>query len=239
MSREPLLDWLQAFPFWLMDVAPVESLALPIFTPLSGFATIVAPEITVELQDIKEGNWHFKRHSIKSADVSQMTLTRGATFADSDFWRWIVASITGDTAWQLKLPFIPPTRIGGPSPRRQLVLIQYFARNPFGNLPFAAAAIATGLASSVASGIAAASGGGTIAGTIGGATVALGAAATAITGGSPIDFVGRVPARAWVLHGCLPTRYKVGSDFDANSGEVSIAELDLKPELIEEISLTS
>jgi phage tail-like protein len=237
MAREPLLDWLQAFPFWLMDVAPVEALALPIFTPLSGFATIVAPEITVELQDIKEGNWHFKRHSVKSADVSQMTLTRGVTFADSDFWRWIIASITGDTEWQLKLPFLGPRRVGGPTPRRQLVLIQYFARNPFGNMPFAAAAIAAGVAAGVSAQIVASGGGLAIAGTAAGAAV--GAAASAITGGSPIDFVGRVPARAWVLHGCLPVRYKAGSDFDAKSGEVSIAELDLKPELIEEISLTS
>jgi phage tail-like protein len=230
--REPLFDWLQAYPFWLMDVAPIESLALPIFTPLSGFASITAPEITVELQDIKEGNWHFKRHAIKSADVTQITLTRGATFYNSDFWRWLIASVTGDTEWQLKIPFIPPSRVGGPSPRRQLVLIHYFSRNPFGTLGAAAAAIATGALIGAGIGLDTQS-------PIAGAGVALTAAAGAISGQLPFDFAIRIPARAWVLHGCLPTRYKVGSDFDAKSGEVSITELDLKPELIEEISLTA
>jgi hypothetical protein len=84
-----------------MDVAPVEALSLPIFTPLSGFATITSPEITLETQEIKEGNWHFKRTAIKGADVSQMTLTRGVTFANSDFWRWVIAAVTGNTDWQL------------------------------------------------------------------------------------------------------------------------------------------
>lgn len=234
--REPLLDWLQAFPFWLMDVAPVESLSLPIFTPLSGFATITAPEITVETQEIKEGNWHFKRTAIKSADVSQISLTRGATFFNSDFWRWIVASISGNTDWQLRSTPFFSTRIGGPTPRRQLVLIQYFAQNPFGSIGAAAAALAAGAATGA---VLAAGGANAATSLVAGSGIALAQAAGAISGGMPIDFAARIPARAWVLHGCLPTRYKVGSDFDAKSGEVSIAELDLKPELVEEISLSS
>lgn len=202
--REPLLDWLQAFPFWLMDVSSIESLSLPLFTPLSGFASISAPEITVELQDIKEGNWHFKRSAIKGADVSPITLTRGVTFFDSDFWRWITAGITGNTGGlAISVGSLAGTFNIGPSPRRQLVLIQYFARNPFGSV---GSVIAT---------------------------------AAAVGLGTPPDYApARVPARAWVLSDCLPTRYKAGSDFDARSGEVSIAELELKPELVEEISLT-
>ena len=64
-------------------------------------------------------------------------------------------------------------------------------------------------------------------------------ALSAALGQFGFDIAPRIPARAHVLHGCLPTRYKVGSDFDARSGEISIAELDIKPELVEEISLTS
>jgi len=222
-----------------MDVAPIEALAVPIFTPLSGFASITAPEITVELQDIKEGNWHFKRHSIKSADVSQITLTKGVTFANSDFWRWIIASITGDTEWQLKLPFVPPLRVGGPSPRRQLVLIHFFARNPLGG-------ITAGGITSAQTAIALAAGlaeiGTALSGGVSGSSLEAAAASAGIGAAlnfGPPDFTVRVPARAYVLHGCLPTRYKMGGDFDARSGEVSIAELDLKPELVEEISLSS
>jgi hypothetical protein len=228
VARSVIQDYLQVFPFALFDVAPIESLSLPIFTPLSGFATVSAPEISIETQEIKEANWPFKRHAIKGADVSQITLTRGVTFANSDFWRWIVASIMGDTEWRLKLPFFPPSRVGGPSPRRQLVLVHFFAKTPLASLAGAAAAIIGGQLD--------------VANSIAGAFTA----ATSVTAGLNLvlgqfgfDVVERVPARAYVLHGCLPTRYKTGGDFDARSGEISIAELDIKPELIEEITLTS
>lgn len=227
MARSALQDYLQVYPFWLFDVAPIESLALPIFTPLSGFSTISAPEITVELQDIKEANWHFKRHAIKSADVSPITLTRGVTFANSDFWRWIIASITGDTEWQLKIPFIPPSRIGGPTPRRQLILVHFFSRNPLGSLGAAAAAIVNSQLDTASA----------ITGAFGPAVASVGLAS--VLGEFGFDIAVRIPARAYVLHGCLPTRYKVGGDFDASASDISIAELDLKPELVEEISLTS
>lgn len=235
MARSALTDYLQAYPFWLMDVAPVEGFALPVFTPLSGFQTITAPEINIEMHDIQEGNWYFKRSVIKSADAAQITLTRGVTFANSDFWRWTIASVVGNTDWQLRIPFMPPSRIGGPTPRRQLILVHYFARNPFGSAGAALAAISTGLAAAV--GVANVSG--SVAGAGAGAAALAATGAAAITGGGPFDFAARIPARAYVLHDCLPTRYKVGSDFDAASGEVSIAELDIKPELIEEISLTA
>jgi hypothetical protein len=40
-----------------------------------------------------------------------------------------------------------------------------------------------------------------------------------------------------ILGNCLPVRYKAGSDFDANSGDVSIMELELQPRSVEEIVL--
>jgi phage tail-like protein len=51
------------------------------------------------------------------------------------------------------------------------------------------------------------------------------------------DLLGYVPAKAWLLKGCIPIRYKSGSDFDALGGEISIAELTLRPTLINEFSL--
>ncbi len=228
MARSVIQDYLQVFPFALFDVAPIESLSLPIFTPLSGFATVSSPEISIETQEIKEANWPFKRHAIKGADVSQITLTRGVTFANSDFWRWIVASIMGDTEWRLKLPFFPPSRVGGPSPRRQLVLVHFFVRNPLSSLAGAAAAIVGGSLDTANA----------ISGAFAVANPVV-SALDAVFGGLGLDIAARIPARAYVLHGCLPTRYKTGSDFDARSGEISIAELDLKPELVEEITLTS
>jgi phage tail-like protein len=51
------------------------------------------------------------------------------------------------------------------------------------------------------------------------------------------DLVTRVPARAWVLRECIPVRYKAGTDFDALGGDISIAELTLRPNQVDEISL--
>lgn len=47
----------------------------------------------------------------------------------------------------------------------------------------------------------------------------------------------RIPGKAWFLWGCLPTRYKAGTDFDATSGDVSLAELDIQPNRVDEFSL--
>jgi len=48
-----------------------------------------------------------------------------------------------------------------------------------------------------------------------------------------------LPAKAWLLWDCIPTRYKAGSDFDAQSGQVSIAELEVQPWAFTEITLGS
>lgn len=47
----------------------------------------------------------------------------------------------------------------------------------------------------------------------------------------------RIPGKAWLLHECIPVRYKAGSDLDATSSEVSIQELDIAVSSIEEFSL--
>ena len=224
MARSAITDYLQAFPFWLFDTSLSFS-ALPVLSPLSGFSSITAPEISVETFDITEGNWHFKRKAIRKAEVGTVTLQRGVTFSNSDFWRWTVAAVTGNTNWQVNVPFNPMSaRVGGPSPRRQLVLVHFFARNPLGNV---AGSILSTLNLSLE------------------AANALAGQGTGVVGQSAVqlpitfDFAARVPARAFVLHGCLPIRYKTGTDFDARSGEISIAELDIAPELVEEISLSA
>ena len=48
-----------------------------------------------------------------------------------------------------------------------------------------------------------------------------------------------VPGKAYLLWDCIPTRYKPGTDFDAMSGEVSIAELELSVWAFTEITLLS
>jgi phage tail-like protein len=53
----------------------------------------------------------------------------------------------------------------------------------------------------------------------------------------PFELLTQIPARAWILYGCLPTGYKPGSDFDATASEISMMELTVDPERVEEISL--
>ena len=47
----------------------------------------------------------------------------------------------------------------------------------------------------------------------------------------------RVLGKGYILHNCIPLRYKAGTDLDATSSEVSIAALDVQPEYITEFSL--
>ena len=53
------------------------------------------------------------------------------------------------------------------------------------------------------------------------------------------SLVERVPGRAWICHDCLPTRYKAGSDFDASSSDVSIQELEVQPEYVVELTIST
>lgn len=48
-----------------------------------------------------------------------------------------------------------------------------------------------------------------------------------------------LPGKAWILWDAIPTRYKAGSDFDAQGGQVSIAELEIQPWAFTEITLGS
>lgn len=47
----------------------------------------------------------------------------------------------------------------------------------------------------------------------------------------------RAFGKGYYLWGCIPVRYKAGSDLDASSGDVSIAELDIQPSYFTEFSL--
>jgi hypothetical protein len=211
-----------------MDVHPIKGIGLPIFNPLAGFSSITAPGLSMEMSDVTEGNWPYRRKVVKGVDVDSMTLTRGVTFFDSDFWRWTLAAVTGNTE-NFRIGLLPFLPIGGPSPRRKLVLVHFFTHSPVEGLFDAATSLATG-------------------GFVEEAPISV-RSVNPFTGKvrkrpgrvgvGPFEFIERLPAKAWLLHGCIPTRFKSGSDFDARSSEISIAELEVAPEMIEEISLAS
>ncbi len=247
-------DFLQQFPFWLFDVSPIDSFGLPLFTPLFGFSRVTSPEVSLTTQAIKEGNWHFTRKVITGANVSPITMERGVFWLDSDFWRWTQATIFGDPdLFRSGLGGVP-----GPSVRRNIMLIHFFSRGPIGGAQpkastkdgvtrFSDPNFDAAKAANVALGAAGLVGLGAIGLGLTGEAV-LGPAGQQVllaTGGftatnalSPGSAV-RIPAKAWLLFGALPTRYKVASDFDASSSAVSLAELEIEYERFEEISLAS
>lgn len=89
MSRSRLRDVLQSYPFWLVDISP--ELTPPFFAllPVYQFSTITAPEVTLTEREINQCNSLYSVKVIESGAVNSLTLTRGATVADGDFWRWI------------------------------------------------------------------------------------------------------------------------------------------------------
>lgn len=235
MARTLLADRLQAHCFYLMDVFPIESIALPVFSPLLGFSSITAPELTLETTEVREGNWFFPRKVVKGGTVRTMTVMRGAVFYDADFYKWVMATLLGDTTGRRWFG-TGISAISGPTPRRRLVLIQFLPRSP------ASLAVTTGLAVGGLLALAGGAGGTTAIVPAGIAATRLGATAFQLGSGNgsigPFEFAPRIPAKAWILHGCLPSRYKAAGDFEATNAEVSQMELDIESEGFEEISLS-
>lgn len=224
MARSALTDYLQNFPFWLVDVAPVEPLAVPIFTPTLGFSEISAPEINVDVKDVPEGNSLFTKKVITHATVQNITLKRGVLFFDGDFWRWVIAALKGSTGG-VSIGIVPGIgALGGPTPRRNLLLVHAFAQLPFKRSEIENALASAALVSSVAFSQSTGVAGGIGAGTVG--------AAGALN-------MQRMPAKAYLLKGCLPIRYRASSDFDAKNSEIAIQELEFLVEEMEEISLAA
>jgi hypothetical protein len=240
MARSPFSDYLQVYPFWLMDLGPSDTIALPLLTPLFGFSSITAPEITLEVQEIIDGTFFLNKKAVKRGNVGNITLTQGMTFYNSDFWRWTTNALSGDMNDQKALGFIP---VGGPTFRRHLMLIQYFARISFklGVGDDTADDIIAGAASTLLTGIiageAAGTGGNSTAATAGVAAGAGIAAALGAAGVGPFEFAARVPAKMWILKDCIPIRWKSGNDFDAQSNAISVGELELAVEVVEEFAM--
>lgn len=245
MARTSLSDYFQTFPFWLMDIAPIEPLSLPLFTPLMGFSSISAPEMTLEIHEIQEANNLFTRKIVKRADAGTVTLMRAAKWYDSDFYRWTMAALTGDTGGRGTTPALA---VGGSTPRRDLLLIQFLSRTPIPS-PGAESAAAAGLLAIQGSATAFANVGvgragnvasiaATTAGLLGATGGGLGAGVMGSNYGPP-DFAPRIPGKAWILYGCVPSRFKPVSDFDALSSDVSLSELEVAVERWDEISLGS
>lgn len=86
MPRTQRADYLMTNRFHLIDV----SLSLPpVLLPIFSFSSITAPELILEMKEVKEGNFEYPRKIMQSASVNNVILARGAILQDNDFWVWI------------------------------------------------------------------------------------------------------------------------------------------------------
>lgn len=249
MARSALLDNLQVYRFWLLDISVLDSLSVPVLNPLMGFSSITAPEITSEVVEIQEGNWFFKRKVIGKAGVSSITLTRGATVWDKDFYNWIIHTISGESPGEsgqggllantVNAAFgagVAGSAHSNPSPRRNLLLVQFFPRNPFFDDVASALALTGQTVGDISSGTTAGLGLRVAAQNLNNAQDRIQSLSNTISFGPP-SLITLIPARAWVLYNCIPSRYRASQDFNARSSDVSLMELTVEPEDIEEILL--
>lgn len=116
MARPRIIDLLQNYPFWLLDVQPS---ARPPFVvmggPLYGFSAISHPEISIETDTITQINRDFPVPAYRGATSSVMTLQRGQRFYDSSFYMWIQRFIAGDDVPHRDLLLIQHMGLAGPS----------------------------------------------------------------------------------------------------------------------------
>jgi len=95
-SRHRLEDLLRSNRFWLVDVIP--SSTIPFFVlgaPFMGFQSITMPEITLEVDEVKQINSMYKRYVYSGGSMGAITLTRGARMYDDSFFQWIQRAMRG------------------------------------------------------------------------------------------------------------------------------------------------
>lgn len=236
MARRRLFDVLQSHLFWAFDAT---SQGVPVFNPLFGFSKVSAPQISAEIESFKDGTFLYNRHVVKGGAVSPVIFERAASMFDADFYDWIMFTLHGNKDFEDAgtLGKIANALTGGgrTTPRRNLLIVQFTNINIANVSARDAGFIVAGAAalSAITAGL---SGGGAAAAAAAGAS-ALAGGGMLIAGVGPFQFATRIPARAWLLHSCLPVRYKAGSDFDASTAAISLQELEVQPEMIEEFSL--
>lgn len=113
MARSRIEDLLQSHRFWLIDIMP--STTVPFFvlgSPSYAFASITAPEITLDVEEIKQLNSMFRRSVYSGGAVGPITLTRGCRPWDNSFYEWIRRAIEGEDTIHRTLLLIHYTGVG-------------------------------------------------------------------------------------------------------------------------------
>ncbi|MFA4971296.1 MAG: phage tail protein [bacterium] len=95
-NRHPLEDLLQSHRFWLLDLVP--SSTFPFFvlgSPIMGYQSITMPELTLEVDEVKQVNSMYKKYVYSGGSVGAITLMRGARCYDDTFYQWITRALRG------------------------------------------------------------------------------------------------------------------------------------------------
>ena len=89
MARAISTDFFQNFRYHarIIDGSPIGSQGY-VFKVQAGFNTLTVPELTMDAVEYREGTTIFTMKLSGIPTFSEVTLTRGVTAADSDFWRW-------------------------------------------------------------------------------------------------------------------------------------------------------
>ena len=213
MARSRATDLLQSHRFWLVEVSSSERLPKFAIGSLAyGFQSVSLPSLAAEVQSFSQINDYYPTNYYTNFSVDTITLARGVRAFDSSFYRWMMRSLRGEDRVQ-----------------RDFLLLHFYSNfNLLDTTSGDNAAITATLAS--LAGIGAGVIGAGLGGVIAGGSVAAG------VGLGNLEMINLV-GKAYMLYGCIPTRYKAGTDLDATSGEVSIAELDMQPHHFTEISL--
>lgn len=250
MARLRLRDFYQNFRYHLLDVtvtrsgglaqaaaqstlnaaglgkvAPQASGPFTVLQPQIAFSSISHPELDIETEEINGGTNPFPVHFTSGGKIPEITLERGVHLGDQDFHNWAKLAIYGRGLY-----------------RRNLLLVQFFSEPLIPN-DRSLAKLGSATATMGILGGAARLGGGVEQAAqafLSASGLALvGAAALGGSGvtGSIANVQAAISGRAWRLIGCIPTGYKSGQGLEGTSADITIAEITVQPEYMEEFSL--
>lgn len=95
MARSQASDFIHNFRFHVTTGNLGDSAEAPLL-PAAGFNSVTTPEYTVEAVEYREGIYTFTRKYAGLPTTNDLTMSRGVTKKDTEFFDWLTASIAGD-----------------------------------------------------------------------------------------------------------------------------------------------
>ena len=95
MARPRVLDYMSQHAFWLVDVDPNLNPPFFVFNPTMGFSQCSGVEIEMQTEEVHPLHSPYPITLPGKGRIGPITLSRGARFFDTDFYRWIDRAIRG------------------------------------------------------------------------------------------------------------------------------------------------